>query len=302
MSGITVTCFAASYTLAVLLEFSRLFFESRLRSVLALLMGTAGLLAHTLYLGVRAVRAEASPLSSPHDWYLLAAWSLAALYLFFGLRTRTHSLAILLLVPALILIGVGYFASSTPFAAQRASQLWGNLHGSLLLLGTVTVIVGFVAGILYWVQSYRLKHKLLPWQRFRLPSLEWLERACTTALMASVLLIGGGFVSGVILNLIKHHRELNYVPWSDPVVLTLALMFLWLLVAALFNLLYRPARQGRKVAYLTVLSLVFLAFTLTALLLPSTQHGQSSRSDALETYGANMGGSLALPNGGGGLA
>ena len=36
-------------------------------------------------------------------------------------------------------------------------------------------------------------------------------------------------------------------------------LFIWLLIATVFNLYYRPARQGRKVAYLVLASFIFLA-------------------------------------------
>ena len=51
------------------------------------------------------------------------------------------------------------------------------LGGQLLLAGTVAVSFGFIAGIMYLVQSWRLKHKLPPQAGFKLPSLEWLQDA-----------------------------------------------------------------------------------------------------------------------------
>jgi hypothetical protein len=54
-------------------------------------------------------------------------------------------------------------------------------------------------------------------------------------------------------------------------------MLVWLVAAALFNLLYQPARQGRKVAYLTVASFVFLAVALGVFMLgDSHQSGKKS--------------------------
>ena len=50
------------------------------------------------------------------------------------------------------------------------------MHGLVLLLGTVTVCIGFLAGVMYLVQSYALKHARSPSNGWRLPSLEWLER------------------------------------------------------------------------------------------------------------------------------
>src|SRR5882762_8167631 len=86
MTGITIFCFAASYSVALLLEASRLVFRSGVRGALLLGFGGAGLLAHTLFLGHRALRAGAAPLSSEYDWYLVAAWVLAVVYLYLTLQ------------------------------------------------------------------------------------------------------------------------------------------------------------------------------------------------------------------------
>jgi ABC-type transport system involved in cytochrome c biogenesis permease subunit len=275
IAGISSTCFVASYLVALALEIGRPFLRDRGRAIvgnLLLLFTGAGLLAHTLYLAHRAGIAHASPLSSPYDWCLLAAWAVALLYLILAIWKRNASLGIFLLPVVLVLIAAAQLADEKPFAPERASRVWGNIHGSFLLLGTVTVIVGFVAGLMYLVQSYRLKHKMLPTRRFLLPSLEWLERINSRALVASIGLVGIGFVSGIVLNLNVNRNREGYVPWTDQVVILTALMFLWLAAAGIFSALYRPARQGRKVAYLTMASFVFLAITLWAIVLGNTRH------------------------------
>jgi ABC-type uncharacterized transport system permease subunit len=274
LSGISIFCFAASYTLALLLEAGRLLWRrNRLPLRTAAFVALAGFVAHTLFLAHRASVSEASPLSSEFDWYLLASWTLAALYVSLAITRPNIALGVFLLPAVLGLIGVAQFASQEPFAVERASRFWGNVHGSCLLLGAVTVILGFLAGLMYLLQSYRLKHKLPPTTGFRLPSLEWLQKLNSRALLMSVVLIGGGFVSGVILNNIRHRHEVDYVPWSDPVVILTGLMFGYLLAAEIFSLVYRPARAGRKVAYLTVASFLFLVLTLAVLLSGQTQHG-----------------------------
>ena len=50
------------------------------------------------------------------------------------------------------------------------------VHGMAILLGTAAVVVGFVAGLLYMLQSYRLKNKIIVTSGLRLPSLEKLQR------------------------------------------------------------------------------------------------------------------------------
>jgi hypothetical protein len=57
------------------------------------------------------------------------------------------------------------------------------------------------------------------------------------------------------------------------VVLSSSILFLWLLAVSLFESLYKPARAGKKVAYLTLASFVFLGLVLCLVVLG--QHGVS---------------------------
>jgi hypothetical protein len=59
-------------------------------------------------------------------------------------------------------------------------------------------------------------------------------------------------------------------------VISTVLMFGWLAVTSGIAAVYRPAREGRKVAYLTVVSFVFLVIALSSVLWHGTQHGGRS--------------------------
>ncbi len=278
VAGISVFCFAASYFVAWMLELTRLWFRSGVRGAIMLGFAAAGFLAQTLYLGYRASQAAAPPLSSSFDWYLLAAWMLAGAYLYLTYYYPRAAVGLYLWPLVLGLIGAAtWFADRRPVAQEPALRVWGMLHGIFLLLGTVTVMVGFVAGLMYLVQASRLKKKHPLTGGIQLPSLERLEHLNSRVVVASVLLIGVGFLAGIVLNLISHRSQM---PWSDPVVWSSGLMLAWLVAAALFNALYKPARHGRKVAYLTVVSFFFLAISLTVFLVVDTQHGGRRLDDA----------------------
>ena len=82
LSGITITCFSASYAVTLLLEITRLFFRAPARFILMIVMTAAGLVAHSIFL-VNLARNELatggniSPFSSWYDWCLIASWVLA---------------------------------------------------------------------------------------------------------------------------------------------------------------------------------------------------------------------------------
>lgn len=273
LSGITVLCFFASYLVALGLEVSRLFFRMPVRMVLLLGFAAAGLLAHTLYLAHRA-SATRLPLSSWHDWYLIAAWLLAGSYLVWaGRRPQTH-IGLFLLPVVVGLVGVAWhLPGDVLFARQSALAAWGIAHGVMLLIGTVAVLLGFVAGLMYLFQSWRLKHHLPPHRGVRLPSLEWLQMVNRRALVVSSLSLALGLIAGIVLNLVQAAaRSAPAVPWSDHVVVGSAVLLAWLVAASLFEWRYKPAQQGRKVAYLTLANFVFLALVLVILLAGKSAH------------------------------
>ena len=77
-------------------------------------------------------------------------------------------------------------------------------------------------------------------------------------MLASMLLVGVAVASGIVLNLLNARQNSPSVPWNDPVVLGTLVMFGWLLLHVVIGAFYRPIRQGRKVAYLTLVSFIFL--------------------------------------------
>jgi len=273
LAGVGIICFASSYAIAWALEISRLLFRSGVRGAIMLGVAGAGLVAHTAFLYYRAVNAAGAPLSSERDWFLVAAWALVVVYLYLSVLHPKIPFGLFLLPLALGLIGAGTFlAPAEPLAREPASKMWGAIHGVSIVLAVVSVLIGFVAGLMYLGQSRRLKRRRLPAGRLRLPSLEWLERTNSRAILASLLMLGVGVLSGMVLNLINRGNEAARLPLNDPVVLSTWLMFLWLLASVVAIAVYRPARQGRKVAYLTVASFVFLIFMLAAGLLMDSRH------------------------------
>lgn len=281
LTRITTFCFVASYAVALSLEAVALAGRRRGRvgEVLGggrrlgtLAFAGAGLFAHVAFLAMRA-REQATPLSSPSDWCLLAAMLVAAVYLGMTLTSPRWAWGVFVLPMVLLLIGVAQLASDAPFAPERASLFWGQVHGWTLLGAAVAVCLGFVAGLMYLLQSWRLKHKMPPKSGFRLPSLEWLEQTNSYCLGLSVWLVAVGFLSGLVLSTLKNRGVEDYHLWTDPVVLSLAAMFVWLIAAEAFRFAYPAARRGQKVAYLTVASFGFLVITLASMTMVGSVHG-----------------------------
>jgi ABC-type uncharacterized transport system permease subunit len=271
MTSIPIIAFTACYAIAFGLEVVSLKRRPTWFPTPLIVATTVGLVIHGVYLYRSAIGANALPISTA-DWLLLVAWVLAIVYLatlFYLPRTPT-GLALLPIVLGLIL--GSKFASSSPLAGDESFMRLGMFHGFSMLLGTVTVSLGFIAGTMYLLQSYALKHSRSVANRLRLPSLEWLERVTSRTLGISAVLIAFGFASGLVISLRTHRTDAKYALWTDPVVLSLAAMLLWLIAAEVFRLIYPAARRGRKVAYLTLASFVFLVVAITAFALLENVH------------------------------
>ena len=264
LSGISLTCIAGSYIIAFLFEVSRLRLRGGIWHGIAMVVTGIGLLVHSIHL-YNLATAEANMgsgvLSSWYDWCLVAAWVLAAAYFGMSLRRPETALGIFFMPLILALLGGAMLfqqIAPEPFPQDDGRRYWRVIHGIALLMGTVSVLLGFATGLMYLIQAYRLKHKLPPRLGFQLPSLEWLHRCSQETLFVSTLLLAVGVLSGVVLNLYRTQQ----VAWTDPVVFSSVVLFVWLTAASLFEWFYKPAREGHKVAYLTVASLGFLVLAL----------------------------------------
>ena len=285
--GVSIVCFVASYAIALCLEVSRLFFRVSLRTAIMVGFVSAGVLAHSLFLGREAQMelAGGAPLSSWYHGCLILAWLLAVATLVISLRQQTSSSGLILLPTILALVAVAQiFPRTQQLSSASWHRLWSLGHGIALMLGTASVVVGFVVGLLYLAESYRLKRKIVRWTGFQLPSLERLQRISENSLLASCILLVLGLLSGILLNLANVHEA--RLLWSDPVVWPSGLLLLWLVAALTFNGFYRPARQGRKVAYLTFASLIFLGIVLVILLCVPSSH--ESGSSTAQVVAANV--------------
>jgi hypothetical protein len=280
LSKISVICFTGSYLIVLGLELLRLFTNERIsrsRAVWYLLIGftLAGLFAHGVYLafhGGLVIGREGLAVSNWYGWCLLGSWILAVGYLWSSLRQAQTNMGLFLIPAVLAMLGFGYaFGSFTSFSDRHVRSIWNWVHGFSLLLGTVIVALGCIFGLVYLAQAYRLKRKTGGSGWFRLPSLEWLQQSAERCLIVSAILLGVGLVSGIAISRFPLNDpspaevESNAtwaIRWSDPVVWTSGILFGWLMLVTGFSLLYRPARQGRKVAYLVVTSFLFLVLEL----------------------------------------
>ena len=202
-------CFTASYAVALALEVLGLWTRPRWRRLAVVLAAVAGIVAHTWYLGQRAGAVGVGAAFQPAR--LVSCRRVGAGRALCGAAA----------LPAESVDGrVSAAGHARPdrgcaraprdaIASFEAPRTWGMIHGVFLMLGTVAVLMGFVAGVMYLLQSYRLKQKLPADANFRLPSLEWLERVNTPV-------AGRGGRAGGPGILYRHRRPVGDGRRRDP--------------------------------------------------------------------------------------
>lgn len=244
LERITIFCFAASYGVALALEALQLLLgQARWRRVLALVMTTAGLFAHTVYVIYHGL-----PLQGGPSTLLFISWVLAIFYLVGALHhpRLAWGVFVLPLVLGLVLVAKLIIASEPSIPATPPELwAWAWVHVALLILGSIGLCVGFVASVMYLVQSWKLKHKSPPGEGLQLLSLERLETMNRRAITLAFPLFTGGLLVG--LALLIGQRDFS---WFDPKVLVTGLF--WLVFALLLYLRYGLHLQGRRVAVWTV--------------------------------------------------
>jgi len=275
ISRISVVCFAASYLVALACEASRLVFRSGIRGAVMVGFAAAGLIAHTLYLGWRATHEPAVPLSSPYDWYLLAAWLLACASLWLTVANPRTPVGLFMLPLVLGLIGAAQLSSRDPFPQTPATQVWGAIHGSFNLAASVAVAFGAISALMWLIQAGRLARKRAPARGLRMPSLEKLAGFTGRSARVAAWAASAGFASGLVLNAVNtSHGLLETVPWNDPVVLRMGLLVAWLVAAALAERATAGRPSGaRTAALLSLVSLGVLAASIVWGLVGTSRHG-----------------------------
>jgi ABC-type uncharacterized transport system permease subunit len=263
LSGVSVTCFVACYVIALALELTRPVLRIPARSGVIACFTLAGIFAQAIYLGVLAQpqegRPEAGLFADWYSWSLLLAWAMAWAYLIMALRRPDTTLGYFLLPPVLVLIAFARFVDGwEPFNRQQAAGFWRSLHGLSMLIGTAVVLIGFLAGIMYLMQARRLKQKRRGSRGLKLPTLEWLQGLNRTSLFVSTFAVAFGTLAGFVMSL-----NINgSIAWTSRGIVLPLILLIWLVAATGIEFFYRPARQGKKIAYLTLASFGFLVLAM----------------------------------------
>lgn len=258
--NVTHACFALSYLLALGFELAHVRGSRPAFRFLALASAAAGLLAHSLFLTL-----QHPTLATPYGALLAVAWVLSVFSLYGSIHhsRQTWALFVLPVVIGLILLALVYnptegSSPTTPSPSWLLGErLWGSLHGLLLVCAAVGISVGFLASVMYLVQSRRLRQKTVNSGHLKLLSLERLEDMNRRAVSLAFFMLTVGLLLGTVL-LRQYHAFLENW-WSMKVLGTVGL---WVVFALLLYLRHSKGVPGRRLALGTILAFVLFILVL----------------------------------------
>jgi len=248
--NVTHACFGLSYGLALIAELARLKWPRPGVRIAGLVLGAAGLFAHSVFLAYHH-----PTLASPYGALLVVSWVLAIFYLYGSLHHRAKAWAVFVLPLILGLVGLALVQAPEDVTTPSpdfppwlvGDKFWGAIHGVLLLFAAVGVSVGFLASVMYLIQANRLKNKANPLGGMKLLSLERLESMNRRAVNASFPLLTIGLLLGAVLLRQYHDLAEN---WAS--IKVLGTIGLWGVFVVLLYLRYAAHVPGRRLALLTM--------------------------------------------------
>jgi ABC-type uncharacterized transport system permease subunit len=267
LERVTVFFLAASYGVALALEFWHLVQPRPILRYCAIGFGAAGVLAHVFYLAVQPIS-----LAAPAGSLLLLALVLAVFYVYGSIHHR-HVAWGLFVLPLILGLVVLAWVLPPPASSEGVASVWtgvsfwGMAHGILVMLAAVGISVGFVASVMYFVQAHRLRAKLPPSPGMKMLSLERIETMQRRAILWAFPLLTVGLLVGLVL---LAHQGAWADAWNSPLILST--LGLWLVFAVLLYLRYGVHVRGKQAAAWTMVAFAFLIVSLVSLAMSSSVH------------------------------
>jgi ABC-type uncharacterized transport system permease subunit len=221
------------------------------RSVAARTGAAAVLIAawstHLAAVVLRGLSTGRVPLGGVAEYLLALGLGVMTLYLVVWLAWRVHVAALVL--PPLSAIAAFCGMALLPAASTAAPPTppgWFLFHVTVSTLGMAMLVVALAMSVFYLVQDRGLKSRRTLGLLERLPALERCDQIGFSALLIGFALLTAGILTGVVVNLMEHHR-----PWIHGTKQTLPVLA-WLVLVVIVVARYRLGFRGRKSAYLTI--------------------------------------------------
>lgn len=253
---------AAIYLIAALVASLGLALPAPRLGRFSLLLLASGVIAHGACFGAMHVDGATPSLNELPVAVSFMAWIGTIFYLVLARQARLVSLVVLVAPMAFVSVFVAGLRLPDPAVAEAVAGSggsWEHAHVLLASAGLALLGIAGVAGIFFLLEHRRLKSKQRIGARFRLPSLEALDRLNSIALGVGFPMLTLGVITGMFWVEKTNGRVWTGSPhevWSS---------IAWLVYAVVVALRFARNQGPRQAAASAVGGFVFLFFAVIGL-------------------------------------
>lgn len=216
----------------------------------------AGFLLHTAMIGYAFYTAGEIPARNLHETLVIAAWSVAGVFL---LLRYKFDLKVLGIYAAPLTAAVMVIASRVPDQPVESGSIfksaWLAIHIVTIFIGEAAFALACGVGILYLAQEHAIKTKRHGFFYKRLPSLDLIDSTGYACIVVGFSLMTVGLISGFVYAKMVWGR---FWAWDVKEVWSI---ISWLLYAALLHQRLAVGWRGRRAAIMAIVGFSALLFT-----------------------------------------
>jgi ABC-type transport system involved in cytochrome c biogenesis permease subunit len=237
-----------------------------------------GLVLHTVALVARGIGLSRCPIRNLYEVTTFLLWSIGSANLMIGALRRLRFLGVFV---SPLLFGAGIFALMPALDTAPGTEFvggvvgWQSLHATFIVLAYGAFGMGALAGLMYLLEEYQLKHDKLRALGSLLPPITRVEAVTGGSLLAGVGLLTAGLAAGVMY--MKAARGSYFS--ADPFVLYAVQT--WLFYLGLVMARWKFAQRGRRLAVGAVAGFAFLLLTFWGFYLLSGLHQKARGSGSM---------------------
>ena len=231
-----------------------------------LLLAAAAL--HTTAMILRGFNLKECPVNNLYEATSFIAWTIVAAYLVLGIFPKLRFLGAF---ASHILLFMGVFALmpalDPPHAASPDfSHGLTSLHAALVLLAIGAFGLSAVAAFMFLTEEHDLKFRKLRAVFSLLPPIQRLERVMNNLLVGGMILLTAGLAFSPFLLKERYGVYFKNDPLLDYSI------FIWLFYLGLLVARWKFGQRGRRFAWSTLGSFIFILLTFWGFLLLSPIH------------------------------
>lgn len=188
--------------------------------------------------------------------YLFSTWVIILLFLVLNYKPQLQLVGVLVLPLACVFYLLALFSTeSYEVSLALKSSPWASIHFTFSFLTLAILSLSFALAIMFIIEEFQLKYKVLPKVFLKLPNLEFLEKIHARALSTGFILLSGVIITGAAWA--KSVRGLYFFDDARQLWAICA----WLIYALFLHGRFAAGWRGRRGVFLSLIGFIVILFT-----------------------------------------